>query len=206
MINMPSGYTSKIYEGKKVTKEEFILNCARAFGALIDMRDEPLDKEIPKEIKPNPYYLNQKEKMEKELEELQELSPKVIQQLIDEEYEQQVSYRQKRIAELQELKTRYESLLSEVNEWTPPTEEHVNLKDFCIKQLKESIDFDCGSLTRYETQTIEKQNVEQWLSERKESLKKDISYYQTQWEEELQRSKERNDWVQSLYQSLYENQ
>ena len=38
---MPTGYTLDLYNGKDITFEEFVLKCARAFGALIDMRDEP---------------------------------------------------------------------------------------------------------------------------------------------------------------------
>jgi hypothetical protein len=32
---MPTGYTAAIYEGKKVSGKDFLLTCARAFGALI---------------------------------------------------------------------------------------------------------------------------------------------------------------------------
>jgi len=37
---MPSGYTSDLYEGKNISFTQFALQCARAFGAAIDQRDD----------------------------------------------------------------------------------------------------------------------------------------------------------------------
>ena len=54
---MPTGYTAKIADGQ--TFEEFILSCARAFGALVEMRDEPADAPIPEEFKPSAYHTTQ---------------------------------------------------------------------------------------------------------------------------------------------------
>ena len=34
---MPTGYTAALYEGKNQTFKEFATQCARAFGACIDM-------------------------------------------------------------------------------------------------------------------------------------------------------------------------
>lgn len=47
---MPTGYTDKIYRGEPQTFPEFAARSARAFGALISMRDEPLGDELPKKI------------------------------------------------------------------------------------------------------------------------------------------------------------
>jgi len=37
---MPTGYTADLNDGKQVTFQEFTMKCARAFGALIEMRDD----------------------------------------------------------------------------------------------------------------------------------------------------------------------
>lgn len=42
---MPTGYTHKIKDG--MTFKEYALRCARNFGALMDMRDDPMDAPIP---------------------------------------------------------------------------------------------------------------------------------------------------------------
>ena len=44
---MPSGYTEGVASGKVTEFKEYALLCARAFGACISLRDEPLSLEIP---------------------------------------------------------------------------------------------------------------------------------------------------------------
>ena len=56
---MPTGYTLELYDGKDITFEEFVLKCARAFGALINMRDEPRDAPIPERFEPSYYHLKE---------------------------------------------------------------------------------------------------------------------------------------------------
>ena len=51
---MPTGYTSKIKDD--ITFEQYAMGCARAFDALIDMRDEASDALIPEELTPSNYH------------------------------------------------------------------------------------------------------------------------------------------------------
>lgn len=201
---MPTGFTSKIYDGKNITKEEFIWDCARAFGALIDMRDEPFDAKIPEKIVPKTYYLNQKEEAEKELNEFLHIPHEKIQQQIEEDHAQELKYISDQIERKKTLKERYEKMLREVSEWEPPTEEHVNLKEFCIRQLKESLDFDCRGIEKLLSRKVEKPSVEEWLSVKKEHLEDELKYYEKEWEKELQCVKEKNEWIEALRQSLTE--
>ena len=52
---MPTGYTATLME-KGQTFQEFIMGCARAFGALIEMRDSPNDAPIPDKFEPSDYH------------------------------------------------------------------------------------------------------------------------------------------------------
>ena len=72
---MPTGYTAWIEEG--ATFEEFILGCARAFGACISMRDEPLSKQIPEQFKESSY---DKEKVQEYIELLKKYESMTIEQ------------------------------------------------------------------------------------------------------------------------------
>lgn len=51
---MPTGYTAAIKDG--ITFQEYALSCARAFGALISMREESSDAPIPDALEMSPYY------------------------------------------------------------------------------------------------------------------------------------------------------
>ena len=52
---MPTGYTARLCDGEQTFKD-FAMLCARACGALIEMREDPMDAPIPEKIKRSSYY------------------------------------------------------------------------------------------------------------------------------------------------------
>ena len=52
---MPTGYTAGVATGEIKDFKTYALQCARAFGACIMLRDEPMSDEIP-EFKPSDHY------------------------------------------------------------------------------------------------------------------------------------------------------
>lgn len=72
---MPTGYTYPVCEGKITEFPDFALSCARAFGALISMREEPMDAPLPDEIAASTNYYDQKiEESQKRLGEVQAMT------------------------------------------------------------------------------------------------------------------------------------
>ena len=69
---MPTGYTAEVQKG--ISFDKYALNCARAFGALVSMRDEPSDKEIPEKLEPSDYHFKAKATAENNLSTLNSLS------------------------------------------------------------------------------------------------------------------------------------
>ena len=53
---MPTGYTASVADGRVTEFAPFALQCARAMGALIMMRDEPHDAPIPERFEASDYY------------------------------------------------------------------------------------------------------------------------------------------------------
>ncbi len=53
---MPTGYTAMFLENSEMTFEQWALQCSRAFGVLVHMRDEPLGVDIPIVVQPSSYY------------------------------------------------------------------------------------------------------------------------------------------------------
>jgi len=71
---MPTGYTDKINEG--ITFKTFALNCARAFGACVEFRDEGGGGEvIPEVFHPSDYHLKCQDKAISELQMLNAMTP-----------------------------------------------------------------------------------------------------------------------------------
>ena len=149
---MPTGYTSDIGE-KNISFENFIMQCARAFGACIEMRDDPTDKPIPEEFKPSEYHSKQNQKYQKELEQVKSLSKKACQGQAEKEYQNQIKEHEEIIQEKKNLREKYDTMLKKVRAWIPPSDDHIELKKFMIEQINTSIDFDCN-LKYYESSNL----------------------------------------------------
>lgn len=195
---MSTGYTSKIYDGKAQSFAEFALYCARAFGALVEMREDPMDAKIPLEFKPSTYHRDRLAETKTELAKWQNMSlaeaakheAASYAKAIDEE----AAYQEKKKA----LRERYETMLAHVLAWEPPTPEHKGLKDFMTSQLRESIDFDCRDYSNH----VRRVAPAQWLKERIETAQNSIAYHEKEWARDQEMARTRTAWVADLRKSL----
>ena len=198
---MPTGYTANIKDG--ISFEEFVLTCARQFGACITLRDEPLSSDIPEfepEIK---FHEDNIEKDTKSLNDLNKMTNAQLDKNEHEEYEKKLAEIKKRNEENNDLMFKYKEMLKKVDAWTPPTKDHRNLKSFMIEQLQSSMDFDC--LTDiYDEQERELTELtgEEWKRKTTSELISSMDYHQKHMNEEIKRTKERNEWVKALKNSL----
>ena len=99
---MPTGYTADIEKG--ITFNKFIMDCARAFGACITMRDDPHDKEISDEFEENSYHKEQVENIEIKITGVNSLTIKEAENGAKKEYEETISDAEKSIKQNKELK------------------------------------------------------------------------------------------------------
>lgn len=196
---MPTGYTSAVQDGTITEFSDFAMRCARNFGALILMRDDPMDASVPDEFKPSDHYAKTKAEAEARLAELVAMDAGTAHDAAKAEFEAACAdvrdYRQKAETE----KKRYRAMLDQVMAWTPPTPDHEGLKRFMIQQLQESIEHDCDTSWRqWPTQLSGKD----WLEQAKAKAQKDVGYYTKEMIEEEKRSRSRTEWVRSLKKSL----
>jgi len=198
---MPTGYTSEIYNGQEVSGKEFLMKCARAFGACVEMRDAGMDALIPEEFKPSTYHAEEIEKVRIKLIEYQNMTNEEIKQAIEYEYNSKIKYNKEKIEEYKQMKNRYLKTLQEIEIWTPPTPDHIGLKKFAIEQIKKSIEFDCN-YSYYEKEEIKKPISEEWINNKINKCEEDIKYHTKKNEEEIKRIEERNKWIKDLRESL----
>lgn len=192
---MPTGYTAAIADG--ITFEQFVLRCARAFGALVALRDEPLDAPIPAHFEANDYYARALDRDQKRLRELLDLSSDERKQKCEQEHQEACRSAQQHRQERQELRTKYEAMLAQVEAWQPPTVEHHDLRRFMRQQITDSIRHDC-----YETEDPKPVSVDLWYADQVANLERAIEHHRKSHAEEEERVKGRNKWLQSLLESL----
>ena len=197
---MPTGYTIDLYEGKEVTFEEFVMKCARAFGALISMKDEPLDAPIPERLNPSDYHLRELVIAWQRLAEVESWDEEQAEREAERAYQEAVYEHDKKIIEQASIRERYEEMLNRVRAWTPPTPEHEDLKRFMIEQLEKSIEFDCGHIPDEPKRLLGAEYKQQEI----EKALHDIEYHKREYEDEIKRTHERNEWLKALRESLRE--
>ena len=200
---MPTGYTAPIYEGEKdFTFNKFVMRCARNFGAMMELRDEPLNSEVDfdKHFQPSDYHKKRLEQVEKEYQMFLDNPPTEdeLGKRFDEKVKQSQDEYIERIKRSEMLLNRYEEMFKKVDEWEPPTSEHFTLKRFMINQLKESIEFDCNV---YEPEEgTREEYIRFYMSP--DYLLKEIAYHKEEYSEEVERCNQRKQWVMQLMDSL----
>ena len=204
---MPTGYTSDVCDGKVTDFRKFAMNCARAFGACVEMRDDPMDKEIPDQFKPSDYHLNGIEKAERQLKSLEKITEDDADRKAEADYKKRLKEWDGYITEANLIKKRLEDMRKQVVAWTPPTPDHEGMKRFMLEQLDETIRFDGKSdYWKKEKRKTVKMSGREWLFEMKQGARKDIKYHTDGHEKEVKRARERTAWVRELRDSLKEKE
>jgi len=195
---MPTGYTASVQDGTITTLQEYALSCARAFGATITMRDEPADAVIPDEFEPSPYHKDAIVTAKAKIDAWFDMTDLQRDEAYGEYCLQVTKDYEATIEKAQGYRDNYEAMLEKVEAWEAPTADHTNFRDFMLKQLRESIDFDC-STTHTKSTPMTKDD---WVTEQERSLAWSLNYHQENWADEQKRCRERSKWVNDLRDSL----
>lgn len=195
---MPTGYTAAIKDG--ITFEQYALNCARAFGALIMMRDEPSDTPIPESFSPSEYHTEALQSVSDRLAQVRLMSPADADSAAQAEYAEALRVSNARRTEKQELRSKYDAMLAKVIAWQAPTADHVEYKTFMEKQILDSIEWDCRD---YNDEPV-LQSGAAWLADTIAQLEKNVAYHTREDAKERERTNSRNGWVKALRDSFAE--
>lgn len=196
---MPTGYTQCIEKG--VTFKDFALNCARAFGACVTLRDNSTAP-IPKEFKPSDYHKKEAAKNKKRYEQVKKLSTAMCSAEAEREYTVELANRARDLQRNTKLRKAYEDMRTQVNEWKCP-DTHVELKNFMINQIDISVDSD--DYYKKELEKIKRKGAlsgEAWRTEKLSEIQRDIRYDMDEYQKEVERVADRNKWLKELRESL----
>lgn len=196
---MPSGYTAAIADG--IDFETFVMRCARGMGALVMMRDDPMDAPIPERFEPSDYHTRKLEEANAALAKLRAMSCDETEAVAQEAFAAETKANAEAIARNIELRGKYEAMLAQVEAWAPPTHDHDGFKRFMTEQLTESIRFDCNE-NYYQERQPKLKTGEQWRSEQIAEALRDVDYNTREHAEEVARTESRNEWLAALRTSL----
>lgn len=201
---MPTGYTADIYNGEPVTGKQFIITCARNFAAFIHLRDERMDAELTLPSAPdNSFYEKGLEEARHQLKMAEALTIEEAEKMAEESYNSSLAHMKKVIEDKKVILARYHKVLREVEAWTPPTEEHQNLKDFAINQIMISIGSDCN-MEYWEGQlkTLKKTPGKEYREERIKYMEREVEYYERTMQDRLDSYQNKVKWIEELFEAV----
>lgn len=196
---MPTGYTAKLMDQGQPFNE-FVWQCARAMGALIMMRDDPMDAPIPEKFEPSDYYTKS---VREATERLALLNGMTNEQKIAEgkrlradDVKQHEEWLTKELVENERL----EAMERQVLAWEPPSSDYQPFKDFMLNQLKIS-----KHRIEYQQERIAESRAKSpvdLFSEAVAQAARSILRGQEELANELERTAGRNAWIKQLRDSL----
>lgn len=200
---MPTGYTAELME-KGQTFQQFALGCARAFGALVEMRNDPLDKPIPEQLPESEYSQRRLAECKQELQQLMNTAPQQRKDHAEAKRAKEVKHLQAYVEQCQVEDARLKAMLVKVTEWVPPTGEHEELKKFMLEQLTISLHTREGEQP-YGVKELAEWECKPWgdiWAAELAAVKRSIDYHTNEARGERDRNRSRNEWVQRLRVSL----
>lgn len=195
---MPTGYTAAIKDG--ISFEEYAWSCARAFGALVSLREDS-NAPIPERFEPSDYQTKALADAESRLARAKLLSPDQAEIEAKAAFDAETIRHVKVLAEKLELRNKYNAMLAHVVQWQPPTADHAQYKEFMASQIRESIDFDCNENYYRENPPVRLSGKE-WLEAELTEAAREIAYHSKSYGEEVERTERRNTWISALRRSL----
>jgi hypothetical protein len=196
---MPTWYTADIKDG--IEFKTYAMNCARAFGACVELRDEPGGGDrIPDAFEPSGYHLKAVEKAHGELAALEAMTPAELERAAARAWDDAETSRLMRLEGYRKQRKAYEAMLAKVNAWAPPTPDHAGLHEFMRTQIEQSIDFDCNE--SYCSEPTVRLTGESWAAAERARCLRDVQHHEKEHAGEVSRAATRTEWVRALRAAL----
>jgi len=193
---MPTGYTAKLMEEGQ-TFQEFIMGCARAFGALIDMRDAPHDDPVPEKLEPSSWHAKRLIETKETWARLKSMNDLEKEAFGQSRKDEAIKQEHESFGRCHAEDLRLANMEAQVKAWIHPTPDHKELRDFMLQQINISKHRRESSMG-----TIQRKPAIAYYVEAISRASSDITYHTEGNAEEIARADGRNEWLQQLRASI----
>lgn len=196
---MPTFFTKSIQTGKAATFADFAILCSSAFDRQYSTAN------TQETYEPVLYHKDKRDEALTTLSWLAFLSEEnrliLAKYQIKKEQKAKVKAAKEDIKKAAEIKVKYGTMLLDVMLWKPPTEDHERLQRFMVEQILICGD-ECDA--GYSKKVLAESAVtpDQWLVNAVANAEKDFFYHDEEWEKELARTADRNEFIKQLRGSL----
>lgn len=197
---MPNAYTAPIHEGEDITFRDFILRCSRGFGFAIMQRDDAADVPLRTHYEPETkYHDDALAAAWKTLEAVDALTEEELAVQAQQEYDAQLQAHEEAAERNDAEEARYDAMIAKTEAWVVP-EELAEMRATVLRWLEESKGWDTGRA--YPEAPIGVRTPAELREERRERALRDIAYHSKNRDDEIQRTAERNRYIELLLSSL----
>lgn len=179
---------------------DFVMSCARAFGACVTMRDDAPDAPIPEKFEPDNFYVLREKSDRADLRKLEGMTKAERLAYGRRERTRQIKQRAEWLRRDVIQNQRLSKMEEQVNRWMPPTAEHVGVKTFMLEQLrisKHGLSYSKGDLAEVKA----KKPLQFWFDALADAKRRVENCVEEQ-AKENERAKKRTEWVQKLRTSI----
>jgi hypothetical protein len=194
---MPTGYTAELID-KGQDFRTFALTCARAFGACIMQREDPMN-EPPKKQEPTDWHVKRLAEAKDKLARLKAMSAEESRAHGEQLRQEAVQSAEGYLAKNQAENERLDGMAVQVRAWLPPSEDHEPLKAFMLQQIDVSRN---GDYARKSLEDAKAKTPEAYFVEAVSEAVRSVSYHTEENAKEIERAESRNRWIERLYESL----
>jgi len=195
---MPTGYTHKLMESGE-SFESFVMRCARAFGACVEMRDDPMDAPIPEKFEPSDYNSKALIQAEAELKNLLSLDKAGREKFGAEKKAAAIAGAEGALQKDRDENSRLEKMESVVRDWVPPTDDHQGLKTFMLEQIQISKN---GDYALDHVCEAKSKSTLAYFQEALASAQWSVDYHRKEMAKEIERASNRTIWIKRLRESV----
>lgn len=198
---MANGDTWGIRDGSITTLKQYATKCVRAFGVLVEFRDNP-NAPMPEEFKVEQSYYDNVNRAIEHLEKTKKMTLEEAGELAKRDYEKECAYVENKKKEDALILKRYESMLKKVYAWNPPSTEYTELKNRMIESLVASIEHDCSPDRTYRVPKLmtPKKYLKVNIAMHESSLKSEKDSLDRQ----IEHRKKQNTFLNKLWASIKE--
>lgn len=194
---MPTGYTADVVDGKVADFRTFALRCARAFGACIEMRDDPMDREPPETVEPSRYCEHAASRARERLVFLDSLTEDDITKHAAKAHEDALASWRDSCDRYGTENARLKAMERKVLAWKPPTPEHVGMRDFMLEQLR-------VSKNNWMPEKPQPETPEEWFRREYADARRSLERNVAEQAKDEERAASRTKWLRDLRESLRE--
>ncbi len=189
-----NGYVHSIINGETSDLRSFALRCARGMGALIMMRDEPLDTPVPDAFAPSDWNAKKLAEARIALAEIAALTPEEAEERAASDFNTAMEEHIKYAAKEAEDYRRVSAMKASVEDWTTQAE---GIKAFMLESLDAAL-----KNGPYAPEPPERKTGPVWRADAMAKASRDIAYHAIENEKEIARTASRNEWLRLFKASL----